>query len=100
MTALRGVEKGTVVGMAFRGPYVKGLKQFCALMSGTKGGNKSNLMPYKVDIFSYGSQLSNSFFGAVVRLLVVAETSYTETGLPLGAGPPVRPGSTLLCRVC
>ena len=34
-------------------------------------------------------------FCAVLRLLGVAETSYTETGLLLGAGPPVRPGSTL-----
>ena len=34
-------------------------------------------------------------FSAVLRLLGVVETSYTETGLLLGAGTPVRPGSTL-----
>ena len=39
-------------------------------------------------------------FSAVLRLLGVVETSYTEMGLLLGAGPPVRPGLTLWCCVC
>ena len=39
-------------------------------------------------------------FSAVLRLLGVVETSYTETALLLGVGAPVRPGSTLWCCVC
>ena len=61
------------------------------------------LGPYVYKVYQYDMIPRDNdlvLFGAVSRLLGVVETSFTETGLLLGAGPPVRPGSTLLCCVC